>query len=253
MGSLIKTADEIAVMREGGAILVQAIEQVLNGIEPGVTTKELDDIFSQFVRDAGAEASFLGYRDYPASLCVSINSEVVHGIPGERQIASGDIVSVDGGVRYKGFCTDMARTKAAGDTTPETQKLIDTARQALKTGTEEVKPGNRTGDIGSAIQELVEAEGYSVVRVLVGHGVGKSVHEEPAIPNFGKRGSGTKLKVGMVLALEPMVNIGGSDVVFHDDGWTVTTADDTLSAHFEDTIAVTESGYEILTPFNSSK
>ncbi|MFC1598279.1 type I methionyl aminopeptidase [Patescibacteria group bacterium] len=245
--SLIKTAEEIALMREGGKLLAQAIAVVVEQVRPGVSTDELDQVFTETLRGLGAEPSFLGYKDYPKSLCTSLGDEVVHGIPGERVLRDGDIIGVDGGARYKGFCTDMARTIAVGEPSEEVAQLLKVTEEALDIGIGQMVPGNTLGDIGAAIQEHAETNGYSVVRALVGHGIGEGVHEEPAVPNFGKPGQDDKLEPGMVLCLEPMINIGKHDVVMEDDGWTVRTKDGTLSAHFEDTIVVTEGKPEILT------
>lgn len=246
--AIIKTKAEIAALREGGHILAEAMRMLCDAARPGVTTNELDRMFSEFITSRGATASFLGYHGYPKSICASINDEVVHGIPSDRALKEGDIIGIDIGIRYKKFCTDMARTVAVGKISTQAQQLIDVTRNALDEAIPVLRAGNTIGDIGATVQGVAEAEGFSIVRVLVGHGVGESVHEEPQVPNYGKRGKGRILEVGMVLAVEPMVNIGGPKVEFdEDDGWTVRTADGSLSAHFEDTIAILEDGPEVLT------
>ncbi|HLD21426.1 MAG TPA: type I methionyl aminopeptidase [Patescibacteria group bacterium] len=245
--AMIKKTNEINILREGGQILAQAVAHVIHHIVPGITTDELDQLFTEYVRGHNAEPSFLGFHGYPKSICTSINDEVVHAIPGNRKLISGDILGIDCGVRYKEYCTDMARTVAIGTVSAEAKDLMRVTKKALQLGIDQAIPGHTIGDIGAAIQRYVERHGYSVVRVLVGHGVGADVHEEPQIPNFGKAGSGRKLEKGMVLALEPMVNVGESDVVFDQNGWTVRTADGTLSAHFEETIVITEGAPELLT------
>ncbi|MCW1930393.1 MAG: type I methionyl aminopeptidase [Candidatus Kerfeldbacteria bacterium] len=246
--AIIKTKAEIAILREGGHILAEAMQHLSTAVRPGVTTNDLDKMFVEFITARGATASFLGYHGYAKSICTSINEEVVHGIPSDRMLQEGDIIGVDIGIRYKKFCTDMARTFAVGKISMPAQHLIDVTRNSLDEAIPVLRAGNTIGDIGATIQQCVEAEKCSIVRVLVGHGVGQSVHEEPQVPNYGKRGKGRVLEVGMVLAVEPMVNIGSSKVEFdEDDGWTVRTADRSLSAHFEDTIAILEDGPEILT------
>lgn len=244
---VIKTKKEIEALTESGNILARAMEQVLSRVTPGVTTDELDQLFTTIIKGLGAEPSFFGYQGYPKSICTSVNDEVVHAIPGKRKLKQGDIIGVDCGVRYKGYCTDMARTVAVGTISDEATRLIDVTRESLRLGIEQLHPGHTIGDIGAAIQKYVEKHHYSVVRVLVGHGVGEDVHEEPQVPNYGRAGTGLQLEVGMVLALEPMVNIGEPEVVFEEDGWTVRTADGTLSAHFEDTILITDAGPKLLT------
>lgn len=245
---VIKTPKEVQALREGGVILAEAVEETLAAVRPGITTDELNRVFvAALTRHGGAEPSFLGYKGYTKSICTSVNNEVVHGIPGSRVLQEGDIIGVDCGVRYKGFCTDMARTVGVGAISEKAQQLIDVTRQSLEHALAVMKPGNTIGDIGAAVQHTVEKAGYSVVRALVGHGVGESVHEEPQVPNYGRAGSGLQLEAGMVLAVEPMVNEGHYDVVFENDGWTVSTNDGTLSAHFEDTIAIGAEGPEVLT------
>ncbi|MFH1426177.1 MAG: type I methionyl aminopeptidase [Candidatus Kerfeldbacteria bacterium] len=245
--ALIKTADEIAQLRAGGELLARGVEALLAAVRPGITTNELDAVFCASVKKSGGEPSFLNYRGYPRAVCLSVNDQVVHAIPGDRILENGDLLSVDCGLKYKGLYTDMARTVPVGEVSPEAMALLETTKESLRVALKEMVPGKTTGDIGAAIQQFAEAKGYSVVRALVGHGVGHAVHEEPSIPNFGKRGSGAPLKAGMVIAVEPMVNIGGSEVIIEDDGWTVRTADGTLSAHFEDTIVITDAQPEIVT------
>lgn len=246
--AMIKTDAEIQIMKEGGAILAAGMKALLLQVVPGITTDELDQLFVKTIREAGAESSFFGYRGYPKSICTSVNDEVVHAIPGKRVLNEGEIISLDCGVRYKGYCTDMARTIGVGSIDPEAQRLIDVTRAALERAVEVMRPGNRIGDIGHAVQTVVEAHGYNVVRVLVGHGVGIDVHEQPAVPNYGTRGTGMRLAPGMMLAVEPMVNRGTSEVVFDEhDGWTVRTADGALTAHFEDTILITDARPIVLT------
>lgn len=246
--ALIKTEAEIQIMKEGGAILAAGMKAVLPHIAPGITTDELDQLFVKTIRAHGAESSFFGYRGYPKAICTSVNDEVVHAIPGTRLLKEGDIIGLDCGVRYNGYCTDMARTVGIGMIDPEAQRLIDVTRAALERAIAVMRPENRIGDIGYAVQSWVEAHGYNVVRVLVGHGVGTDVHEQPAVPNYGTPGTGMRLAPGMMLAVEPMVNKGTADVVFDEaDGWTVRTADGALTAHFEDTILITDARPLVLT------
>lgn len=250
----IKTKEEIKILREGGGILADVLREVAAAVRPGISASKIDALAEKLIRQAGGEPSFKNYKTsddripFPASLCVSINSEVVHGIPSESKILrEGDIVGLDFGMKYKGLYTDMAVTVAIGAVSEKAQRLIETAKKSLDTGIEVIKEGAHVGDIGFAIQQYVESRGFSVVKKLVGHGVGYGVHEEPEIPNYGRNGARPRLKKGMVLALEPMINKGASDVVLSEDGWTWVTKDGSLSAHFEHTVAVTESGAEILT------
>jgi methionyl aminopeptidase len=217
-------------------------------IRPGVTTKELDRAAERMIRDAGALPTFLGYRGYPASVCLSINEEVVHGIPSDRrQVREGDIVSVDLGATFQGFVGDTAATFMAGNVSEEDRRLVETTRRCLERAIDKMRAGNRLGDVSSAVQACAEAEGYGVVRDYVGHGIGRAMHEEPAVPNHGEAGTGLRLDAGLVLALEPMINAGTWKVKTLPDGWTVVTQDGRRSAHFEHTVAVTEGGPEILT------
>jgi len=251
--NLIKTKEEIEKMRAGGRILATALHEVAAAVQPGITTSELNDIAEQALKKAGARPSFLGYgrgkgNSYPASLCTSINEAVVHAIPSpDIKLEAGQIIGLDLGCWYEGLCTDMAITVPVGEISVSAQKLIKITEQSLYEGLKQIKSGARLGDIGQAIQALVEANGFSVVRDLCGHGVGHAVHEDPAIPNFGRAGTGLKLEAGMTIAIEPMVNMGKARVDFLADGWTVVTSDKSLSAHFEHTVVVTEQGCEILT------
>lgn len=245
---IIKTAEQIDAARESGRILATAVYATLEQVKPGVTTDELDAFFAGVIKEHNAEASFLGYKGYPKSICTSVNDEVVHAIPGPRVLEEGDIIGVDCGVRYKGMCTDMARTVAVGQVSEQLTQLMSVTQKALASGIEQLQPGNTLGDVGAAIEKHANDAGYGIVRVLVGHGVGEDVHEEPQVPNYGNAGSGRKIEPGMILAVEPMFNLGTEEVEFDDeDGWTVRTADGKLSAHFEDTIAILESGPEVLT------
>ena len=253
MKNLVKTPAEIEVMRAGGRILAAVLRQVAAAVKPGVSTAELDKIASRELLARGAKPSFLGYRNeqgqaYPASLCTSINHVVVHGMPSaELVLKEGDVLGLDLGCWYKGLCTDTAITVPVGAVSSQARKLIKAAEQALHEGLKQVRGAARLGDIGHAIQTFVAAQGFAVVRALTGHGVGRAVHEEPSIPNFGRAGAGSKLVTGMTLAIEPMVNAGGYEVETLTDNWTVITADGSLSAHFEHTVVVTDNGYEILT------
>ncbi len=234
-------------MRESGKILAQSVAAVLAQVKPGVTTDELDAFFVETIRALGAKPAFLGYKGYKKSICTSVNDQVVHAIPGKVRLVEGDIIGVDCGVVYAGMYTDMARTVPVGEIPPKTQRLLSVTEEALRAGVAAMVPGNTIGDISAAVQMVADREGYGIVRELVGHGVGHAVHEEPSVPNYGRAGKGLRLEVGMVLAVEPMFNMGRDAVVFEDDGWTVRTADGTLSAHFEDTIAVTEAGPDVVT------
>jgi methionyl aminopeptidase len=244
---VIKTPAQLHALAESGKILATGVMATVAAVKPGVSTDELNELFDTTIRALGAEPSFLGYKEYPKSICTSINDEVVHAIPGKRILQEGDIIGVDCGVRYKGMCTDMARTVGVGTLSANTQRLLDVTEEAMKLGIAQLVPGNTIGDIGAAIQNYVESRGYSVVRVLVGHGVGTKVHEEPQVPNYGRKGEGMKLESGMALAIEPMVNMGTAEVIFEKDGWTVRTTDGTLSAHFEDTVIITENGPQVVT------
>ena len=245
---VLKTARELKLMREAGRISAMALKLVGEAVEPGVSTYELDKIAFDYIKSQGATPGFLNYNGFPASVCISINNEVIHGIPSKKRIVeSGDIVSVDLGAVFEGYNGDNAATFASGDISPDARRLLETTEQSLYEGINAVKRGGRIGDIGSAVQRYVEARGYSVVRDFVGHGVGASLHESPEVPNFGKEGHGVRLMPGMTIAIEPMVNQKGYEVNTLSDGWTVVTKDGGLSAHFEHTVAVTDDGPIILT------
>jgi methionyl aminopeptidase len=242
-----KSNREIGFMRTAGLIVAEVLEILMDRIGAGMTTKDLDRIAEREIRARGATPSFKGYRGFPASLCVSINEEIVHGIPGKRVIRDGDLVSLDLGAIYKGFHGDSAVTVGVGRISPDHQLLIAAARDALEAGIREVQPGRRLGDLGAAIQRCAESQGYSVVREYVGHGIGRSLHEEPNVPNYGVPGEGRRLEPGFVLAIEPMLNLGTHETKVLPDKWTVVTADGSYSAHFEHTIALTQDGPEVLT------
>jgi len=241
------TDKEMAVMREAGKIVATILEILSKQVKPGMKTKELDVIAAREAKKRGAKPSFKGYRGFPANLCVSVNDEIVHGIPGKRKLREGDIVSLDFGVIYNGFQGDAAVTVGVGKINEKAKKLIETTEGALEAGISAAHAGARLGDISAAIQHYAESKGYSVVREYTGHGIGREMHEEPQIPNFGLPGSGPVLKKGMTLALEPMVNVGDWRTRVGADLWTVFTADGSLSAHFEHTIAVTDGEPEVLT------
>ena len=245
---ILKTSRELAAMREAGKISQKALRLAGEAVEPGISTWEIDKIVREYIEKSGAKPSFLGYCDYPASACISVNNVVIHGIPSKRQILkSGDIVSIDVGAYYQGYHGDNAWTFACGQVSDEAQKLMDATRESLFVGIEKAVVGNRLGDIGSAIQQYVEARSYSVVREFVGHGVGAKLHEDPSVPNYGTSGRGVRLAAGMTIAIEPMVNQGSCKVKVLDDGWTTKTVDGKLSAHFEHTVAITKDGPVILT------
>jgi methionyl aminopeptidase len=244
---VLKTRAEIEKMRTCGQILARIRAQIKQAIKSGVTTDELDQIVAKLLKEEGAEASFLGYNGYPKNSCISVNEEVVHGIPGPRVINDGDIVGFDLGVFYDGYHTDSAWTFAVGEVTPKVKLLLEVTEQSLKLGIEKAKPGNRIGDISAVIQKYVESHGFGVVRDLVGHGIGQSIHEGPSIPNFGKAGTGPRIKEGMTICIEPMVNEGTWRVKQLSDGWTIVAGDGKASAHFEHTIAIGKNGPEILT------
>jgi len=243
---ILKSRPEIEKMRKSNAIVAAILEELSKKIRPGVKTIELDRLSEELALKKGARPAFKGYRGYPYSLCTSVNSEVVHGMPSERELKEGDIVSLDFGILNNGYYGDAAVTVPVGEITPGARKLLKITEEALYRGIAEIKAGNRIGDISSAIQGHVEAAGYSVVRDLVGHGIGKSLHEDPQVPNYGSGGRGIELKPGMVFAIEPMVNEGTYRVEILRDGWTVVTADGKLSAHFEHSVAITENGPVIL-------
>jgi len=250
MSIIIKSDREVAVMRQSGRIVAAVLEMLTQEIRPGMKTRELDDIAGRELIRLGAEPSFKGYRGFPANLCVSVNDEIVHGIPGERVLDGGDIVSIDLGANFMGFQGDAAVTVGVGEVSSQAGRLIETGEGALKAGIAVAYPGARLGDISAAVQRYVESQGYSVVREYTGHGIGRDMHEEPQIPNFGPSGLGPVLKKGMTFALEPMINIGDWHTRLGGDHWTVLTADGSLSAHFEHTIAITDAEPEVLTACN---
>jgi len=247
MGIVIKSSREIAIMRRAGKIAAEVLEILVAGLKPGMKTKELDDIAEKELAKRGAKPSFKGYNGFPASICVSINDEIVHGIPGNRVIREGDIVSIDLGTIYGGFQGDCAVTVGAGQISPLAARLIESAQGALEAGIKAARPGGRLGDISASIEGYARKAGYEVVREYTGHGIGREMHESPQVPNYGKAGSGAPLKAGMTLALEPMLNSGTWRTKVDEDMWTVRTADGGFSAHFEHTIAITEDGPEVLT------
>lgn len=244
---ILKTPRQIEQMKEAGLIVWQVHQELAKVVQPGVTTRELDELAESLIRKAGGVPTFKGYHGYPASVCASVNDEVVHGIPSERQLQEGDIVAIDLGVTYKGWVGDSAYTHPVGKIDPETARLLDVTRIALEKALAQCYSGNRLGDIGHAVQSYVEANGFGVVRDFVGHGIGASMHEDPQIPNVGPPGTRELLKPGMVLAIEPMVNAGTWEVRVLQDQWTVVTGDGKYSAHFEHTVAITEDGPVILT------
>lgn len=243
----IKSNREIEIMRTAGRIVAEVLEKLKEVIQPGITTKEINKLAEEYIRKNGAIPAFLGYEGYPASVCTSVNEEVVHGIPGPRVLKEGDIVGVDVGVFYEGYCGDAARTYEVGSCSDEAKRLIKVAEESFFAGLEMARVGNRLYDISHAIQIHVESNGYSVVRSLVGHGIGKKMHEEPQVPNYGLPHRGPRLMAGLTLAIEPMINTGKYHVKTLSDGWTVVTSDGSLSAHYENTIAITANGPEILT------
>lgn len=242
-----KSAAEIEGMARTGALVAETIAHVGEHIRPGITTSELDAIAEEYLRARGGVPTSKGYRGFPASLCTSPNAMVVHGIPGSYVVEEGDLLSIDLGVTLDGLVADSCVTFGVGEIDPEAQRLLDVCRVALDAGIEQARPGNHVGDISHAVQQVVEGAGFSVVRSLVGHGVGREYHEEPQIPNFGELGRGRPLNEGMTIAIEPMITAGSPDVHLHDDGWSISTDDGSLAAHFEHTVAVTADGPRILT------
>lgn len=247
---VLKSPLEIDKMRASNMMVAAILARLKSEIAPGIATLELDRLAEGLCRSQGAEPAFKGYSGFPFSVCVSINDQVVHGFPSKRKLKEGDIVSLDFGVIRDGFFGDSAITVAVGEISREAQKLMDVTRESLHLGIEQARPGNRLGDISHAVQNHAEGHGFSVVRKFVGHGIGRAMHEEPQIPNYGRAGVGIELKAGMCLAIEPMINAGGYEVRIKQDGWTAVTADGKLSAHFEHTIAVTENGPVILSRQN---
>jgi methionyl aminopeptidase len=245
---VLKSSKEIEKMRRAGEVTRDVLQLVRGLVKPGVTTFDLEKAAVARLAELDIKAAFKGYHGYPCALCTSVNSEVVHGIPSEKRVLKeGDIVSVDFGVVVDGYFGDSAITVPVGNIAPETARLLDVTKKSLYAGIAVVKPGATLGDVGSAVQGVVEAEGFSVVRDFVGHGIGVHMHEDPQVPNYGQAGRGMKLKTGMVIAIEPMVNAGGPDVLVLDDGWTAVAKDGSMSAHFEHTVAVTASGARVLT------
>jgi methionyl aminopeptidase len=244
-----KTQEEIELIRQSSLLVGRTLAAVAKEIKPGVTTASLDKIAEDFIRSNGGKPAFKGYRGFSGTLCVSVNAQVVHGIPGKYELRDGDIVSVDCGVHMNGYFGDSAFTFPVGQVAEETMRLLRITKESLYKGIEKVVAGNRLGDVSFAVQEHAEKNGYSVVRELVGHGIGKNLHEEPEVPNYGKRGSGPKLSDGLVIAIEPMINMGKKEVKQERDGWTITTADGKPSAHFEHTVAICNGKAEILSSF----
>ena len=245
---VLKTGRELKIMREACRISAEALKLAGSAVEPGVTTAELDKIAEKYILSQGAVPNFKNYNGYPATACISINNEVIHGIPStKRIIKAGDIVSIDLGAKFEGYHGDNAATFACGDISEEAKRLMDTTRESLYEGIAAAVAGGRLGDIGAAVQQYVESRGYSVVRQFVGHGIGTQLHESPEVPNFGTHGRGIRLMPGMTLAIEPMVNMGHYDVKVMPDGWTVLTKDGSLSAHFEHTIVITPDGPQLMT------
>ena len=249
-GIILKTPEQIEQMAAAGAVQARCLRMLRAKVRPGVTTDDLDIAAERFIRSQGAEPSFLGYRGFPGSICASPNSMVVHGIPGPYELRRGDLISLDVGVTKDGWVADAAITVPVGEVTPAAHRLLESTVAALHAGASQARPGNHLGDVSHAIQARVEGDGLSIIRSLVGHGVGRDMHEDPQIPNYGEPGRGPLLEPGMVLAIEPMVNAGGPDVRVGDDNWSVYSADGSLAAHFEFTVAVTEDGPRILTPWH---
>jgi methionyl aminopeptidase len=237
-----KSAQEVEGMARAGELVAETIVLLGDNLQPGITTAELDRIAEEFIREHGGVPTSKGYRGFPAATCISPNSMVVHGIPGEHRVDDGDLISVDVGITLDGLVADSAYTYAVGEIDAETQRLLDVGKEALAAGIEQARAGNRVGDISHAVQRIVEGAGFSVVRSLVGHGVGRSYHEEPQIPNFGEPGRGPLLQSGMTLAIEPMITAGGPDVYLHDDEWSISTRDGSMAAHFEHTVVVNPEG-----------
>lgn len=242
----LKTPEEVEKIYRASQIVAKTLEVLGEHVKPGISTKDLDRIAEEEIRKAGATPAFKGYRGFPATLCVSVNEEIVHGIPSQRKLKEGDIVGLDLGAIWQGFYGDAARTFMVGGVTESAVRLVDVTRQSLSLAIEQCKPGNRIGDIGHAVQSFAERHGFSVVRDFVGHGIGRSLHEEPQVPNYGNRGQGPRLKAGLVIAIEPMVCAGKADVEVLADDWTAVTRDRSLSAHFEHSVAITDDGPWVL-------
>lgn len=244
---IIKSQDEIEKIARACKIVAEVLRDLIYLVEPGITTKDIEIFVDKILAEKNAIAAFRGYRNYPSSVCTSVNDQVVHGIPSNLRLREGDILSIDLGVYLEGFYGDGAITLPVGKISPSAERLLRVTEDALYIGIEKARPGNRVSDISSAIQRYVESHGYSVVKSFVGHGIGRSLHEEPQVPNYGSPGQGPRLREGMTLAIEPMVNEGTYDIKILDDGWTAVTADRKLSAHYEHTVAITENGARILT------
>jgi len=248
-----KTSADLEKMRRAGRVVAETLKIMRDTVRAGMTTKELDEVAEAEIRKRDAIPSFLGYRGFTGTLCTSLNHEIVHGIPGEKVIAEGDIIKIDCGAIVEGFHGDAAISLSIGDVDPVALKLMETTERSLWAGIDEARPGNRVGDIAHAVQTVAEGAGFSVVREYVGHGIGRSLHEDPPIPNHGQPGKGLKLAEGLVIAIEPMVNVGGFETKLLADNWTVVTADGSLSAHFEHTVAVTADGPEVLTALDGAR
>jgi methionyl aminopeptidase len=242
-----RSREELRLMRAAGRVVAEMHDRIRAAIRPGITTGELDAIGREVLATRGATSNFLGYHGFPAVICASPNDVIVHGIPGPTVLQEGDIISIDCGAIVEGWHGDAAFTAPVGEVSTEAARLLEVTERSMMAGIAAMLPGGRMGDVGEAVQSVVEAAGYSVVREYVGHGIGRAMHEKPEVPNHGRRGKGTKLGRGMTLALEPMVNVGGPDTFLTEDGWTVVTADGSLSAHFEHSVAITDDGPEILT------
>lgn len=245
----LKTDEEIELMRESNLMVGRTLGEVAKVIKPGVTTQELDNIAETFIRDNGGVPAFLNYQGFPNTLCTSVNDQVVHGIPNNKALKEGDVVSVDCGVLKNGFFGDSAYTFMVGEVAPEVKALLEATKESLYKGIEQAVENNRLGDIGYAVQKYSEERGYSVVREMVGHGIGQNLHEAPEVPNYGRRGNGTRLKSGMVIAIEPMINLGKRQIVQESDGWTIRTVDKKVSAHYEHTVAIRKGEADILSSF----
>jgi len=243
----IKSAREIEIMRRGGKITAKTLSKLMAAAKPGVTTGQLNELADESIRSMGGVPTFIGYHGYPAAICASVNDEVVHGMPGDRVLQDGDLLSIDIGTTFEGYVSDSAVTVAIGNVDEAAQRLMRITQECLMLGIEQMQVGNHLGDIGHAVQRHAEAHGYGVVRALVGHGVGRKMHEDPQVPNYGNPGQGTLLRKGLVLAIEPMITQGSWEVATLEDGWTVVTEDGKLAAHFEHTIAITDQGPRILT------
>jgi methionyl aminopeptidase len=246
----IKTLEEIEIMRESALVVSRTLGMLAKEVKPGVTTLQLDKMAEEYIRSQDAIPGFLGLYDFPNTLCMSPNEQVVHGFPNKDPLKEGDIISIDCGALKNGFYGDHAYTFAVGEIEPEVQKLLDVTKESLYRGIRELKAGNRVGDVGFAIQDFCESHGYGVVRELVGHGLGRVMHEDPEMPNYGKRGRGKKFKNGMVVAIEPMINMGTHKIKHHNDGWTITTQDNKLSAHFEHDVAIVDGKPQLLSTFD---